>query len=127
VEGVYFYRTRFSYNNQGLVEREQSPTGMIAHFVYYGARRLSSTWIGTNDTTANGQKWSPSNNTASSNMVQVAAYTYDDNCVGNGNLTQSVALPGIGAKRVKEFAIGSSPGVKPWCNDTCQTSRTLSI
>jgi RHS repeat-associated protein len=103
-EGVNFYRTTYSYNKQGLLEREQSPTGTITYSVYDGRRRLSSTWIGTNDSTANGQKWSPSNNTGSSNLVQVAAYTYDNGGVGNGNLTQSVALPGIGANRVREFA-----------------------
>jgi RHS repeat-associated protein len=104
IENVNFYRTRFSYNKQGLLDRTQAPTGTITFNVYDGMERLSSTWIGTDDTTANGFKWSPTNNTGSSNLVQVAAYTYDDNGVGNSNLTQSVALPGIGANRVSAFA-----------------------
>jgi RHS repeat-associated protein len=104
IENVNFYRTRFSYNKQGLLDRTQAPTGTITFNVYNGMERLSSTWIGTDDTTANGFKWSPSNNTGSSNLVQVAAYSYDNGGVGNGNLTQSVALPGIGANRVREFA-----------------------
>lgn len=103
-ENVNFYRTRFSYNKQGLLDRTQAPTGTITFSVYDGMERLSSSWIGTDDTTANGFKWSPTNNTGSSNLVQVAAYTYDDNGVGNSNLTRSVALPGIGSNRVSEFA-----------------------
>ena len=103
-ENVNFYRTSFSYNKQGLLDRTQAPTGTITFSVYDGMERLSSSWIGTDDTTANGFKWSPTNNTGSSNLVQVAAYTYDDNGVGNSNLTRSVALPGIGANRVSEFA-----------------------
>ena len=130
-EGVNFHRTRYSYNKQGLLEREQGPTGTITFSVYDGMRRLSSTWIGTNDSTANGQKWSPSNNTGSSNLVQVAAYTYDDNGVGNGNLTRSVALPGIGANRVSEFAydwrdrqVASKSGVE--ATEDAATNRIVS-
>ena len=103
-EGVHFYRTRYQYNHQGLPEREQAPNGTIHWRIYDGQRRLVSTWIGTNDTTANGQKWSPTNNTGSSNMVQVSAYEYDSNGVGNGNLTKTTALVGIGTDRVNQFA-----------------------
>ncbi|MCY2999550.1 MAG: PEP-CTERM sorting domain-containing protein [Planctomycetota bacterium] len=103
-EGVHFYRTRYQYNHQGLPEREQAPNGTIHWRIYDGQRRLVSQWIGTNDTTANGQKWSPTNNTGSSNMVQVSAYEYDSNGVGNGNLTKTTALVGIGTDRVNQFA-----------------------
>ena len=103
-EGVHFYRTRYQYNHQGLPEREQAPNGTIHWRIYDGQRRLVSQWIGTNDTPANGQKWSPTNNTGSSNMVQVSAYEYDSNGVGNGNLTKTTALVGIGTDRVSQFA-----------------------
>lgn len=103
-EGVHFYRTRYQYNHQGLLERELAPNGTINWRIYDGQRRLVSTWIGTNDTTANGLKWSPTNNTGSSNMVQVSAYEYDGNAVGNGNLTKTTALVGVGTDRVNQFA-----------------------
>jgi RHS repeat-associated protein len=103
-EGVHFHRTRYQYNDQGLLEREQSPNGTITWNFYDGMRRLASTWIGTNDATANGMKWSPSNNTGTSNMVQVSANEYDANAVGNGNLTKTTALVGIGTDRVSQFA-----------------------
>jgi|688.fasta_scaffold28483_3 RHS repeat-associated protein len=103
-EGVHFYRSRYQYNHQGLLEREQAPNGTIHWRIYDGQRRLVSQWIGTNDTTANGQKWSPTNNTGSSNMVQVSAYEYDSNGVGNGNLTKTTAIVGIGIDRVSQFA-----------------------
>jgi RHS repeat-associated protein len=103
-ENVNFYRTRYSYNDQGLVERVQAPTGTITWTIYDGLRREIGTWIGTNDSTANGFKWSPSNNTGSSNMVQVSSMTYDAGSVGDGNVTQVIAMPGIGTNRVMQSA-----------------------
>lgn len=93
-----------SYNDQGLVERVQAPTGTITWTIYDGLRREIGTWIGTNDSTANGFKWSPSNNTGSSNMVQVTSMTYDAGSVGDGNVTQVIAMPGIGTNRVMQSA-----------------------
>jgi RHS repeat-associated protein len=93
-EGVHFLRTRYAYNNQGLVSRVQTPAGTITRSVYDPLARLTSTWVGTNDTTTNGFTWSPTNATGSSNLIQVAAFEYDNGGVGNGNLTRVVEFPG---------------------------------
>ena len=87
-ENVNFYRTRFGYNNQGLVDREQAPTGTITLSKYDGLERLSSEWIGTD----------------MSNISKVASYLYDGNNVGNGSLTRLETLPLIGDTRVSQFA-----------------------
>ena len=93
-EGINFLRTRYAYSNQGLVSRVQTPAGTITRSVYDGLSRLTSTWTGTDDTTANGFSWSPTNATGSSNLTQVAAYEYDDGGVGDGTLTRVVEFPG---------------------------------
>src|SRR6185312_15791290 len=46
-----------------------------------------SRWVGTDDTPASGF-WSPTNNTAPSNMVDVEDDVYDNGGVGDSNLTQ---------------------------------------
>ena len=93
-EGVHFLRTRYTYNNQGMVSRVQTPAGTITRSVYDGLSRLTGTWVGTNDATANGYTWSPTNATGSSNLIQVAAYEYDNGGVGDGNLTRVAEFPG---------------------------------
>lgn len=79
------------------MDRVQNPAVTITHSVYDGLSRLVSTWIGTDDSTTDGYKWTPANGSASSNMTQVAANEYDSGGVGNGNLTKSTLLPGGGA------------------------------
>jgi RHS repeat-associated protein len=108
-EGVNFLRTRYAYNNQGAVSRVQSPAGTIMRSVYDGLSRLVGTWVGTDDTTTNGYTWTPANATGTSNLVQVAAYEYDDGGTGDGNLTRVTALPGttdvvVSAARVTQHA-----------------------
>jgi hypothetical protein len=49
-------------------------------------------WVGTNDTPTSGY-WSPTNNTGTSNMVEVSANVYDNGGVGDGNLTESIQFP----------------------------------
>jgi RHS repeat-associated protein len=97
LEGVNFLRTLYAYNNQGQVERVQNPAGTITISTYDGLARLTATWVGTDDSTTNGFKWTPGNASATSNMVQVAANEYDNGGVGNGNLTKSTQFPGGGA------------------------------
>jgi RHS repeat-associated protein len=104
-EGVNYLRTRYAYNNQGQVERVQNPAGTITISTYDGRARLTGTWVGTNDSTTDGFKWKPSNASPASNMVQVAAYEYDNGGTGNSNLTQSTQFPGGGeAPRVTRYA-----------------------
>ena len=97
LEGVNFLRTRYAYNDQGQVERVQNPAGTITISTYDGLARLTGTYVGTDDSTTNGFKWTPSNAAPTSNMVQVAAHEYDNGGVGNGNLTKSTQFPGGGA------------------------------
>jgi RHS repeat-associated protein len=105
LEGVNYLRTRYAYNNQGQVDRIQNPAGTIAISTYDGLARLTGTWVGTNDSTTNGFKWTPSNAAPTSNMVQVAAYEYDNGGVGNGNLTKATQFPGgSAAARVTQNA-----------------------
>jgi RHS repeat-associated protein len=97
LEGVNFLRTRYAYNDQGQVDRLQNPAGTITISTFDGLGRLTATYVGTDDSTTNGFKWTPGNASAASNMSQVAAYEYDNGGVGNGNLTQSTRFPGGGA------------------------------
>src|SRR5439155_6548513 len=76
-ENVNFYRTRYGYDERGRQDRVQLPTGTIERAVYDARGRVASTWVGTNDTPASGE-WSPTNNTAPANMVQVGANVYDN-------------------------------------------------
>ena len=74
---------------------------------YYDlADRLTDTVdVGTNDTPLS-REWSPDNNTGTANMVQVAAFVYDNGGVGDSNLTQMTLFPGNGAEpRVTQFFV----------------------
>jgi RHS repeat-associated protein len=98
-QNVNFYRKLTDYDSRGRLSRVQRPTGTIERTVYDGLSRIVSTWVGTNDTPGTGQ-WSPSNNTAPSNMIQLTANIYDNNTlggatqVGDGNLTQQIVSAG---------------------------------
>jgi RHS repeat-associated protein len=92
-EGVNFYDTRYGYDDRGRPDRVQTPNGTIYRTVYDGLGRVVSTWVGTNDSPPSGE-WSPSNNGAPANMVQLTANVYDNGGVGDGNLTQSTQFPG---------------------------------
>jgi YD repeat-containing protein len=92
--GFDYLRTTYAYDNKGQVDRVVSPTGTITLFAYDGFARLTGTWVGTDDTTTNGLKWTPANASPTSNMVQVAASEYDNGGVGNGNLTHATEFPG---------------------------------
>jgi hypothetical protein len=91
-QGTNYYTTLYAYDNRGRQDRTQGPTGTINRTVFDGQGRVISTWVGTNDTPASGT-WSPSNNTAPANMVQVSADAYD----ADSNLTQETDYPGGGA------------------------------
>jgi RHS repeat-associated protein len=103
-EGTNYLRTRYAYNNQGQVERVQNPAGTITISTFDGLARGTGTWVGTNDSTTNGFKWSPSNAAPSSNMVQTAAYEYDSGGVGNGNLTRATRIPVSSSPQTTQYA-----------------------
>jgi RHS repeat-associated protein len=101
--GTNYYSTLTDYDNRGRATRTVSPTGTITRTVYDGLGRVASVWVGTNDTPASGS-WSPTNNTAPSNMVEVSSNVYDNGGVGDGDLTQVTQYPGGGAaNRVTQY------------------------
>ena len=91
-----FYQTQYGYNDDGLLDSTETPNGTIYISVYDSYGDVLSDWVGTNDTPSSGE-WSPSNNTGSSNMVEVDSYQYDNGGVGDGNLTQETDYPQDGA------------------------------
>jgi RHS repeat-associated protein len=94
-----YYTTIYDYDDRGRLEGTVAPTGTITRTVYDGLGRVVSTWVGTNDTPADGQEWSPDDNTAPANMTETTIYTYDGGGVGDSNLTQRTDIPGGGAAR----------------------------
>ncbi len=92
---VNYYQTQYGYDVDGRLARTQTPNGTIYRTVYNSLDEEVSDWVGTDDTPASGE-WSPSNNTAPSNMVEVSSYQYDNGSVGDGNLTQETDYPGLG-------------------------------
>src|SRR5205085_8028180 len=93
--GTNYYATQYAYDTaRGWLTRVLAPTGTINRTVYDALGRVVSTWIGTNDTPASGS-WSPTNNTAPSNMVQVTGNVYDGGSAGgDSTLTQFTQYPG---------------------------------
>ncbi|HLJ97197.1 MAG TPA: RHS repeat-associated core domain-containing protein [Gemmataceae bacterium] len=96
IAGTNYNATFYAYDERGRLDRTVSPTGTINRAIYDGLGRMVSTWVGTDDTPASGY-WSPENNTAPSNMVEVSAMVYDNGGVGDGNLTEQTRFPGGGA------------------------------
>src|SRR6266853_1070387 len=76
-QNTNYYTTNFGYDDRGRKDRVQTPNGTIYRTVYDGLGRPISTWIGTNDTTGNGQEWTPTNNTSPSNMIQISGNVFD--------------------------------------------------
>ena len=95
-QNTNYYLTQTGYDDAGRQNKTVSPAGTITRTVSDGQGRVVSTWIGTNDTPGSGY-WSPTNNTAPSNMVDVTDYQYDGGGVGDGNQTQVTQHPGLGA------------------------------
>jgi RHS repeat-associated protein len=105
VPGTNFLRTTYAYNNQGQVDRMVNPAGTITLMRYDGRGQQVTTYVGTDDSTTDGFKWSPSNASASSNMVLVASNEYDNGGIGSGNLTSTTQYPGGAAEpRTTQYA-----------------------
>jgi RHS repeat-associated protein len=88
--GTNYLATLTDYEARGNVKRVQAPDGTITRYVYDPLNRLLSTWIGTDDTPTSGF-WSPVNQ-AGTNLVKVSTIVYDNNGVGDGNVTKSSAV-----------------------------------
>jgi YD repeat-containing protein len=106
-ENTHFYRTRYAFDSRGRLARVQSPTGTIYRFVYDSLHRLSSKWVGTNDTPPSGE-WSPTNNGAPSNMVKVAEYVCDGCSMPD---RPSPSLPRAQAEGMPSFTPRSLPSL----------------
>ena len=66
--------------------------------------RLTSIWIGTDDTPGSSDdEWSPTNN--GGDMVEVSACVYDDGGVGDSNLTEEVNLPAGNGDSAANFRV----------------------
>ena len=87
-ESDTFYRTQYDYDDRGQLKRVESPTGTITRYVRDTLNRITSVWVGTDDTPTSSY-WSPTNNSGA-NMGVIAEYTYDNGGVGDGNLTKTV-------------------------------------
>ena len=91
--GTNYNPTYYGYDDSGDLQRVQDAVGTITDTLYDGLDRPVSTYVGTNDSTTNGQPWSPGNAASASNMVLVSRNQYDGNGVGDGNLTQTTLYP----------------------------------
>jgi RHS repeat-associated protein len=89
-QGSNFYRTQFTYDSRGRLNRTITPAGTTYRTDYDALGRPTADWVGTADG-------------AGGNMVQTAGYEYDDGVAGDGNLTQVTLKPGLGqADRVTQ-------------------------
>ena len=101
--GVNYYQTQYGYDADGRQSVVIDPQGTITITVFDGQGREVSTWVGTDDTPSSGA-WSPTNNTAPSNMVETKSFVYDNGGVGDGDLTQVTQYPGgSAANRVTDY------------------------
>jgi len=128
---VNYYRSLTDYADRGGVKRTETPTGTITRYVRDNLNRVSSVWIGTDDTPTTGY-WSPSNNSGA-NMVKVNEATYDSGGVGDGNMTKMVSDPGAAADRETDYfydwrnrLVAVKSGVESVESLTLDTQRPIS-
>ena len=92
-----YYVTTYAYGDGGNLDRVQNPDGTIDRTVFDTLGRETSEWVGTDDTTGADPEadywWSPANAGGIGNMVEVAAYVYDNGGAGDSNLTETIAFP----------------------------------
>ncbi|HKB01509.1 MAG TPA: hypothetical protein VKD90_04775, partial [Gemmataceae bacterium] len=106
-QGTHFYRTQFTYDSRGRLNRTISPAGTTYRTDFDGLDRPTAEWVGTVDGTGG-------------NMVQTAAYEYDGGGVGAGNLTKVTVKPGGGQPdqvsqtwyNWRNFPVASKDGVE---------------
>ena len=109
-----YYKTSYSYDASGLLDRASAPisptapdTGYtISHTVYDSLGRIASTWVGTSDATGDSDPWSPVNMSGTEdNMVQVTANIYDFGGVGDSNLTMALQFPNTTTATASAFHV----------------------
>ncbi len=90
-QNTNFYRTTYGYDSTGRSARLINAVGTITDTVYDSLGRVSSVWVGTNDSPSSGS-WSPSNNGSPCNMTEVASAIYDGgNAGGDSMLTTATS------------------------------------
>ncbi len=123
--GTHYYRTEQRIGKQGLPNRILTPAGTITRTEYDGQGRVTSEWIGTDDTPTTGF-WSVTN-LDGTDMVKLAEYEYDGGGVGDGNLTAVTLFPGDGSPdRVTEY--GYDWRNRPvWIKDGVETTESTDL
>jgi RHS repeat-associated protein len=86
-QGTHFYRASLGYDARGRVDRSVTWDGTITRTVYDSRSRVSSSWVGTDDSPTSGD-WSPTN-TAGTNLIKTFETEYDSNGVGDSTVTRS--------------------------------------
>ncbi|MEI8194631.1 MAG: RHS repeat-associated core domain-containing protein [Phycisphaerae bacterium] len=81
--------THYGYDLNGRWYQTTNANGTITDTVYDTLSRVTSTWVGTNDTTIDGLPFIGLNGGTGDNMTEVFAYAYDGGNVGDSDLTQS--------------------------------------
>ncbi len=86
-QGTDYYRMVYNYDLGGRKDRVVDWTGTVSRSVHDIFGRVTSQWIGTDDTPTTGD-WSPGN-VSGTNLVKTTEYEYDGNTgKGDGLLTK---------------------------------------
>ena len=88
-----YFASYMAYDVDGKMYKVVDNNGTITDTVYDSLGRVVSDWVGTNDTTSNGQPFTGSNAGTGNNMTEVQSYVYDNNSVGDSNVTEVVQYP----------------------------------
>jgi len=86
-EGTHYDRSAYAYDGENRLIKRESPDGTIRRWVYGPMGRISSLWVGTNDTGATGDD--PDAGGGSNNMAKLVGRVYDQGSdEDDGNLTK---------------------------------------
>jgi RHS repeat-associated protein len=88
-----YFASYMAYDVDGRMYKVVDNNGTITDTLYDSLGRVVSDWVGTNDTTSNGQPFTGSNAGTGNNMTEVQSYVYDNNSVGDSNVTEVVQYP----------------------------------
>ena len=100
--GTNYYATTNAYDDRGRLARTVDAVGTITDTVYDSLGRPVSTYVGTNDSTTDDELYTGDNADSSSNMVLVTQDQYDNDGVGDGNLTRETQYPDAIAADARE-------------------------
>ena len=92
-EGVNYFATSYAYDAAGRQTSIRNAVGTITDTLFDSLGRPTAVYVGTDDSTTDGQAWRVSNAAAASNMVLTGTRQYDNGGVGDGLMTSSTAMP----------------------------------